>query len=86
MVSKIREQLPVVCSAYSAALLVYFVFFYNNQIDHFVYINLILFSIWSSYSWFIVWLQNTVIDRMSSTMISVAEKIEEIAKNSKEKD
>lgn len=79
MLNKIKESIPLICSAYAGALLMYFLFIYKGQIDQFVYINLMVFAFWSTYAWFVVWAQNGLIDRMSRVMISVANKIEKLA-------
>lgn len=84
MYNKIKESMPLICSAYAGALLMYFVVIHSGQLDNFVYINLILFAGWSCYAWFIVWSQNELIDRMSRVMISVANKIEKLAAATKE--
>jgi hypothetical protein len=78
MLGFIRSELPLICSAYAAALFGIFGFFYASTLDYFVLINLLLFAFWSSYAWFIVWDQDKTIDEMQKTMQVVRDTIEKI--------
>lgn len=68
MISFLKYQLPLVFSAYAAALFIFFAFIYAPNIEYFVWANLLLFSMWSTYTWVIVWRQSRLIENMLETM------------------
>jgi hypothetical protein len=84
MINFIKFRLPLLCSAYAAALFVMFAFFYTPKLDYFVLINLLLFAFWSSYAWLIIWSQDNLILEMMKTMEQVRNSINEVIKKSEE--
>lgn len=78
MFNLIKMKLPIVFSAYSAALFIFFAFVYQTNIDYFVWINLLVFSIWSAYTWFVIWRQSLLIRDMVIAMDDIENTIMEV--------
>ena len=68
MIDFLKMKLPLIFSAYAAALFIFFAFIYAPNIEYFVWANLLLFSAWSAYTWVIVWRQSRLIENMLETM------------------
>lgn len=74
-----RKYFPLVASAYSAAMFIYFTFMSNNKFDAFTYGNMVLMSFWAAYCWIVIYNQDIVIDNLTKTMASVAASLKLLA-------
>jgi len=63
-----KKYFPLVASAYSAAMFVYFTFITNNMFDIFTYGNMVLMSFWAGYCWVIVYNQDSIITHLTDTI------------------
>lgn len=70
-----KKYFPLVASAYSAAMFVYFTFITNNMFDIFTYGNMVLMSFWAGYCWVIVYNQDSIITHLSDTIKTVEENL-----------
>lgn len=78
MINFLKMKLPLIFSAYAAALFIFFAFIYAPNIEYFVWANLLLFSAWSAYTWVIVWRQSRLIEDMLDSMEDVRGTIHKI--------
>ena len=63
-----KKYFPLIASAYSAAMFVYFTFITNNMFDIFTYGNMVLMSFWAGYCWVIVYNQDSIITHLTDTI------------------
>ena len=82
MINFLKMKLPLMFSAYAAALFIFFAFIYSTNLEYFVWANLLLFSVWSAYSWVIVWRQARLIEAMLETMNDVRSTINKVIQES----
>ena len=81
-----RKYFPLIASAYSAAMFVYFTFMSNNMFDTFTYGNMVLMSFWAAYCWVTIYSQDTIIEKLTSTMNSVAASLALLAEQEEEEE
>jgi hypothetical protein len=70
-----KKYFPLVASAYSAAMFVYFTFITKNMFDIFTYGNMVLMSFWAAYCWVIVYNQDSIITHLTDTIKTVEENL-----------
>jgi hypothetical protein len=70
-----KKYFPLVASAYSSAMFVYFTFITNNMFDIFTYSNMVLMSFWAGYCWVIVYNQDSIITHLTDTIKTVEENL-----------
>ncbi|MEY4333832.1 MAG: hypothetical protein RLZZ196_2575 [Bacteroidota bacterium] len=66
---------PVLASAYSAAMFVYFTFISKENISSFMYGNIVLMSFWSAYCWIVIHNQDNFIMHLTGVIESTLEKL-----------
>jgi len=78
MINFLKMKLPLAFSAYAAALFVFFAFIYSTKLEYFVWVNLLLLTVWSTYTWIIVWRQSILIEDMLKAMNDVRNSINNV--------
>lgn len=81
-----RKYFPLVASAYSAAMFIYFTFMSSNKFDAFTYGNMVLMSFWAGYCWIVIYNQDTVIDNLTKTIATVAASLKLLAEMEEEEE
>lgn len=67
-----QKYFPLIASAYSAAIFIFFTFLSNTKFDAFTYTNLVLMSFWAAYCWIVIYNQDNIINRLTITMENVS--------------
>ena len=81
-----KKYFPLVASAYSAAMFVYFTFITNNMFDIFTYGNMVLMSFWAGYCWVIVYNQDSIITHLADTIKKTEETLKILIEQIEEED
>lgn len=66
---------PVLASAYSTAMFVYFTFISKENISSFMYVNIVLMSFWAAYCWIVIHNQDNLIMHLTGVIESTLEKL-----------
>jgi predicted enzyme related to lactoylglutathione lyase len=80
------KYFPVVASAYSAAMFVYFTFISKENISGFMSANIALMSFWAAYCWIVIYNQDNLIMHLTSVIESVLEKLKLLIEEEEEEE
>jgi ABC-type sugar transport system permease subunit len=69
------KNFPLIASAYSAAMFVFFTFITKENVSVFMYVNLVLMSFWSAYCWIVIYNQDNYINHLTGVILSTLEKL-----------
>ena len=73
-----KKYFPLIASAYSSAMFIYFTFITNNIFDTFTYSNMVLMSFWAGYCWVIVYNQDSIITHLINTIKTTEENLKKL--------
>ena len=80
------KYFPVVASAYSGAMFIFFTFISKENISGFMYGNIVLMSFWASYCWIVIYNQDNVIRHLTTVITSTLEKIKLLIEEEEEEE